>query len=196
MVITGWCGRRDTHDAGLTAAWRQEASAGETIAKLTFSHHTCRGWDSLPPVLPLKLHTYKRPHILPHSLSCNPVYTHTLTHAPVQWIPLLKLAPSQQNLGRAPRFHLANSSLFSLTIFNAKNHVLIVCKQSANYVYVFVNRTEHYCRHHWLVFKTHDWAIIFVSFLIVLFKQCVSSSGLLVNTWACTLNSCGNTNYV
>lgn len=110
-------------------AW-QESRTAETPSKLTFSHHASLRGGTI--YLLNYSHTQKRPHILPHSLSCKHVLMQTHRHT--QWIPQLKLAPNQRILGRFPRFNLANSSLFSLTIFKCKKSTLIVCKQSPNYV--------------------------------------------------------------
>jgi len=145
MAIIGWRGRRytrththththtHTNGADLKAAWRQEASAAETPPNW---HLVITLVYRVGPYLLNYTHT--NAHTLsPHSLSCKCAHTHT------QWIPLLKLARSQRILGTVPRCNLANSSLFSLTIFNVKTAALIVCKQSTNYVYVFLqlNRT-------------------------------------------------------
>lgn len=114
--------------AGLTAAWRQEASTAETPPN----------WHLIITlVYRVGLSLLNYTHASAHTLSHIPSHANTHTHTHAQWIPLLKLASSQRNLGRAPRFNLANSSLFSLTIFNVKKPALIVCKQSPNYVYVF-----------------------------------------------------------
>lgn len=83
---------------------------GWDSSKLTSSHHTSRQGGTLY----LLNYTHASAHTVSHIPSHPNVFTQTRTH---QWFPPVKLAPSQNNLGRVPRFNLPNSFFIFLDHF-------------------------------------------------------------------------------